>query len=40
VTSEDLVNVYGKRCYTIGRELNVVTEEYYDLALEEARKRD
>ena len=40
VTSEDLVNVFGKQCYTIGRKLNLVTEEYYDLALIIAKEKD
>jgi hypothetical protein len=33
-TSVDLVNVFGERCYTFGRKLNLVTEEFYEEALE------
>ena len=40
MTSEDLVNVYGKRCYTIGRKLNLVTEEFYKEGLEMAKIKD
>jgi hypothetical protein len=32
-TSVDLVNVYAQRCYTIGRELCLITEENYEEAL-------
>ena len=39
-TSVDLVNVYGKRCYTIGRKLNLTTEENFDEALSEAEIKD
>ena len=38
--SVDLVNVFGKRCYTIGRQLNLITEENYEEALKEAADRD
>mmetsp|Transcript_27474 Transcript_27474/g.20632 ORF Transcript_27474/g.20632 Transcript_27474/m.20632 type:complete len:87 (+) Transcript_27474:82-342(+) len=40
VSSYDLVNIFGKRCYEHGRRLNLVTEEYYELALQEARLKD
>lgn len=40
VTSEELVNVFGHRCYTIGRSLGLVTEEFYTEALYEARNKD
>jgi hypothetical protein len=39
-TSVDLVNYYGKRCYTIGRELCLSTEELFDQALERAKDCD
>ena len=39
-TSVDLVNLYGKRTFTIGRELNLTTEERFEEALMEARHRD
>lgn len=39
-TSVDLVTVYSERCYTIGRRLNLVTEEFYNEALDLARQRD
>ena len=35
-----MVNVFGERSFTIGRKFNLLTEEYYDLALIEAKKRD
>lgn len=40
VTSADIVAVYSHRAHTIGRQLNLVTEEYYSEALEEAKVRD
>lgn len=39
-TSVDLVNVFGKRCYTIGRELKLTAEECFEEALLDAYKRD
>ena len=39
-TSVDLVNVYGERCYTIGRSLNLVTEEFYNEGLLLAKTKD
>lgn len=39
-SSVDLVNVFGRRCYTIGRWLNLITEEDYDNALKEAEIKD
>ncbi len=39
-TSVDLVNVYGSRCQTIGRELNLITEENYEEAMAEAKIKD
>ena len=39
-TSVDLVNYYGQRCYTIGRELCLSTEELFDEALEKAKECD
>ena len=35
-TSVDLVHVFGKQCYTVGRELNLSTEENFEEALLEA----
>jgi Asp-tRNA(Asn)/Glu-tRNA(Gln) amidotransferase A subunit family amidase len=40
VTSVDIVTVFAQRCHTIGRKLNLVTEEYYYEALDEARAKD
>ncbi len=39
-TSVDLVNVFGKRCYEIGRRLCLSTEEDFEEALLEAAKMD
>jgi hypothetical protein len=39
-TSMDLVNYYGARCFTIGRELCMTTEELFDSAKEKAVKCD
>ena len=39
-TSVDLVNVFGKRCYTIGRRLCLSAEEDFDSALVEAAEKD
>ncbi len=39
-TSVDLVNVFGKRCYTIGRELCLTAEENFEEALQEAVLKD
>jgi hypothetical protein len=35
-----LVTVFSERCYTIGRKLNLIAEEYYDEALEIAKEKD
>ena len=40
VTSVDLVNVFGKRCYVIGRALCLTTEECFDEAFIEAELKD
>lgn len=40
VTSVEIVAVYSQRCHTIGRQLNLVTEEFYDEALELAAQKD
>jgi hypothetical protein len=40
VSSVDLVNIYAERCYTIGRKLNLLTEEFYEEALAIATIRD
>ena len=40
ITSQDIVSVYSHRCHTIGRSLNLVTEEYYDEALLMAKEKD
>jgi fatty acid amide hydrolase len=40
VTSEDLVDFYGKRCYQIGRKLNLTTVEHFEKAKEIAKKCD
>lgn len=40
VTSVEIVAVYSKRSHTIGRQLNLVTEEYYEEALKMAAERD
>lgn len=39
-TSVDLVNVYAHRCYTIGRSLNLLTEEDYEESLKDAEIKD
>jgi Asp-tRNA(Asn)/Glu-tRNA(Gln) amidotransferase A subunit family amidase len=39
-SSEDLVNVFAARCYTIGRRLCLSTEENFEEALSEARVKD
>jgi len=39
-TSWDLVHVFGRRCYTIGRELCLTAEENFEEAIEEAKKKD
>ena len=39
-TSVDLVNVYGQRCQTIGRDLCLSAEENFEEALVLAAKRD
>ena len=39
-TSVDLVNFFGQRCYTIGRELCLTTDELFDSALIKAEKCD
>jgi hypothetical protein len=40
ITSQDIVSVYSQRSHTIGRSLNLVTEEYYDEALLVAKQKD
>ena len=40
VTSVDIVSTFAERCHTIGRQLNLVTEEYYDEAFLIAAERD
>jgi Asp-tRNA(Asn)/Glu-tRNA(Gln) amidotransferase A subunit family amidase len=40
VTSVDIVSVYAQRCHSIGRQLNLVTEEYYMEALIDAAEKD
>ena len=40
VTSVEIVAVYSQRCYSIGRKLNLVSEEYYDEALKMAEQKD
>ena len=35
-TSVDLINIFGQRCYTIGRQLCLSTEENFEEALVEA----
>jgi hypothetical protein len=39
-TISDLVNVYGKRCYTIGRALNLTTDELFGEAKVIAAEKD
>ena len=39
-SSEDLVNVFASRCYTIGRHLCLSTEENFEEALREAMIKD
>jgi hypothetical protein len=39
-TSIDLVNFFGARCQTIGRELELTTEELFESAMEMAKIRD
>jgi amidase len=40
VTSVEIVSVYAQRSHKIGRQLNLVTEEYYDEALAMAAQSD
>ena len=40
VTSEQLVNIFTKRCVTIGYKMNMITEENYEQALLKARRYD
>ena len=40
MTSVDIVTVFAQRSYIIGRRLNLVTEEYYDEAIQMARLKD
>ena len=40
VNSEGLVHIFGARCQSHGRRLNLVTQEYYEIALAEAKKKD
>ena len=39
-SSVDLVNFYGQRCYTIGRDLCLTTEEMFDSAAVRAKECD
>ena len=39
-TCSDLVNVFGMRCYTIGRELCLTAEENFEEAMTEAAIKD
>lgn len=39
-TSVDLVNLFGQRCLSIGRQLCLTTEECFEQALELAKQRD
>ena len=39
-TSTDLVHVFGKRCFTIGREFCLSAEENFEEALVEAERKD
>ena len=39
-TSVDLIHVFGERCQTIGRKLNLSTEELFESAMEMAKKCD
>lgn len=39
-TSVDLIHVFGQRCYTIGRKLNLSAEENFEEALKEAQIKD
>lgn len=39
-TSVDLVNVYGSRCQTIGRQLSLSAEENFEGAMNEALIKD
>ena len=38
--SVDLVNFYGDRCQTVGRQLNLTAQEMFESALELAKKYD
>ena len=40
VSSVELVNFFGNRCQTIGRDLGLTTEELFESALEKAKKCD
>ena len=40
VTSVQLVNIFGERCYTHGRRLCLLTEEFYEIALADAQAKD
>lgn len=40
LTSVDLVNFYGARCQTLGRELNCSTEEMFESAMQKAKLCD
>lgn len=40
VTSEELLNLYAKRAYTIGKDLNLITESNYTEALRMAKYYD
>ena len=40
LTSVDLVNFYGLKCQTVGRELSLSTEEMFDSAMKKAKVCD
>jgi hypothetical protein len=39
-TSVDLVNYFGNRCQTLGREMCLTTEEFFESAMKLAAKCD
>ena len=39
-TCKDIVNTYSSRCYKLGRKYNYTSDELFDIALEEAEKKD
>lgn len=40
VTSVMLVNIFGHRCYTLGRNLGLTAEELFESALKDAHEKD